>query len=145
MVADGGLGQAERLVRWQTHASPSGCAWIRLSSRSRAGSAMTLRAAAGARRRRPKRAGESAAAGGDGRDVCTVNIDTHRCRVRRHDRSPSIESDAQQPEVLFVCVHNAGRSQMAAGLVSSLGGPGPRALGRQRARRDGSTPRSSRR
>jgi arsenate reductase (thioredoxin) len=24
---------------------------------------------------------------------------------------------AEQPEVLFVCVHNAGRSQMAAGLV----------------------------
>ena len=23
----------------------------------------------------------------------------------------------EQPEVLFVCVHNAGRSQMAAGLV----------------------------
>jgi protein-tyrosine-phosphatase len=25
------------------------------------------------------------------------------------------------PEVLFVCVHNAGRSQMAAGLLSKLG------------------------
>ena len=25
------------------------------------------------------------------------------------------------PEVLFVCVHNAGRSQMAAGLLASLG------------------------
>jgi protein-tyrosine-phosphatase len=25
--------------------------------------------------------------------------------------------DSHQPEVLFVCVHNAGRSQMAAGLV----------------------------
>ena len=24
----------------------------------------------------------------------------------------------EQPEVLFVCVHNAGRSQMAAGLVT---------------------------
>lgn len=26
------------------------------------------------------------------------------------------------PEVLFVCVHNAGRSQMAAGLLERLGG-----------------------
>ena len=26
------------------------------------------------------------------------------------------------PEVLFVCVHNAGRSQMAAGLLQKLGG-----------------------
>jgi len=29
---------------------------------------------------------------------------------------------AEIPEVLFVCVHNAGRSQMAAGLLSKLGG-----------------------
>ena len=27
-----------------------------------------------------------------------------------------------RPRVLFVCVHNAGRSQMAAGFLSSLGG-----------------------
>ena len=27
-----------------------------------------------------------------------------------------------RPEILFVCVHNAGRSQMAAGLTSYLGG-----------------------
>ena len=27
-----------------------------------------------------------------------------------------------KPEVLFVCVHNAGRSQMAAGLLGRLGG-----------------------
>jgi arsenate reductase (thioredoxin) len=27
------------------------------------------------------------------------------------------------PEVLFVCVHNAGRSQMAAGLLQSKAGP----------------------
>ncbi len=33
-----------------------------------------------------------------------------------------MESAARQPEVLFVCVHNAGRSQMAAGLLSKLGG-----------------------
>ena len=28
---------------------------------------------------------------------------------------------AERPEVLFVCVHNAGRSQMAAGLLDALG------------------------
>jgi protein-tyrosine-phosphatase len=31
-------------------------------------------------------------------------------------------SGEAKPEVLFVCVHNAGRSQMAAGLLSKLGG-----------------------
>ena len=37
------------------------------------------------------------------------------------------------PEVLFVCVHNAGRSQMAAALLEHHArGPGPRALGRHR-------------
>src|SRR4051794_27443789 len=29
---------------------------------------------------------------------------------------------AESPEVLFVCVHNAGRSQMAAGLLERLAG-----------------------
>jgi arsenate reductase len=29
---------------------------------------------------------------------------------------------SDKPSVLFVCVHNAGRSQMAAGFLSSLGG-----------------------
>jgi len=29
---------------------------------------------------------------------------------------------ADKPAVLFVCIHNAGRSQMAAGWLSSLGG-----------------------
>jgi arsenate reductase (thioredoxin) len=38
------------------------------------------------------------------------------------------------PEVLFVCVHNAGRSQMAAGLMGRLGG------GRVRVRSAGSDP-----
>jgi len=38
------------------------------------------------------------------------------------------------PEVLFVCVHNAGRSQMAAGLLIK------RAEGRVRVRSAGSTP-----
>jgi arsenate reductase (thioredoxin) len=40
----------------------------------------------------------------------------------------------EQPEVLFVCVHNAGRSQMAAGLVSVRSG------GRIHVRSAGSTP-----
>lgn len=30
--------------------------------------------------------------------------------------------DDQRPTILFVCVHNAGRSQMAAGLARKLGG-----------------------
>ena len=38
------------------------------------------------------------------------------------------------PQVLFVCVHNAGRSQMAAGLLSKLGD------GRIDVRTAGSTP-----
>ena len=41
-----------------------------------------------------------------------------------------------QPEVLFVCVHNAGRSQMAAGLVKLRSG------GRVHVRSAGSTPAS---
>ena len=40
----------------------------------------------------------------------------------------------EQPEVLFVCVHNAGRSQMAAGLVNL------RSKGRIHVRSAGSTP-----
>ena len=42
----------------------------------------------------------------------------------------------EQPEVLFVCVHNAGRSQMAAGLVSLRSG------GRIQVRSAGSVPAS---
>ena len=33
------------------------------------------------------------------------------------DRVDASGAESEQPEVLFVCVHNAGRSQMAAGLV----------------------------
>jgi arsenate reductase len=33
----------------------------------------------------------------------------------------SIQPDQNKPSVLFVCVHNAGRSQMAAGFMSHLG------------------------
>jgi protein-tyrosine-phosphatase len=40
----------------------------------------------------------------------------------------------EQPDVLFVCVHNAGRSQMAAGLVRL------RSAGRIHVRSAGSTP-----
>jgi arsenate reductase (thioredoxin) len=40
----------------------------------------------------------------------------------------------ETPEVLFVCVHNAGRSQMAAGLLDKL------AAGRVRVRSAGSAP-----
>jgi arsenate reductase (thioredoxin) len=42
--------------------------------------------------------------------------------------------EAQTPEVLFVCVHNAGRSQMAAALLER------HADGRVRVRSAGSTP-----
>lgn len=41
------------------------------------------------------------------------------------------------PEVLFVCVHNAGRSQMAAALLAALGG------GRVHVRSAGSDPTSA--
>lgn len=34
----------------------------------------------------------------------------------------SSESSSPRPTVLFVCVHNAGRSQMAAGFLTQLGG-----------------------
>jgi len=35
---------------------------------------------------------------------------------------------SDQPTVLFVCVHNAGRSQMAAGYLRALGGDAVRVL-----------------
>ena len=44
--------------------------------------------------------------------------------------------DKDQPEVLFVCVHNAGRSQMAAGLLKL------RSAGRINVRSAGSAPRT---
>ena len=44
---------------------------------------------------------------------------------------------ATKPSVLFVCVHNAGRSQMAAAYLSSLGG------GAVEVRSAGSTPADS--
>jgi arsenate reductase (thioredoxin) len=48
--------------------------------------------------------------------------------------SPEQTKNDRIPEVLFVCVHNAGRSQMAAGLLSKL------AEGRVRVRSAGSDP-----
>jgi arsenate reductase (thioredoxin) len=50
---------------------------------------------------------------------------------------PMSETLYPQPEVLFVCVHNAGRSQMAAGLVSL------RSNGRIHVRSAGSDPAES--
>jgi arsenate reductase len=44
------------------------------------------------------------------------------------------EADSGTPEVLFICVHNAGRSQMAAALLDHHAG------GRVRVRSAGSTP-----
>ena len=46
----------------------------------------------------------------------------------------SDQPESDQPSVLFVCVHNAGRSQMAAGFLSHLGG------GEVRVRSAGSLP-----
>jgi arsenate reductase len=36
------------------------------------------------------------------------------------DRPISVKSPSGKPSVLFVCVHNAGRSQMAAGFLTEL-------------------------
>ena len=46
----------------------------------------------------------------------------------------AVDIDARMPEVLFVCVHNAGRSQMAAGLLKL------RSQGRVHVRSAGSAP-----
>ena len=46
------------------------------------------------------------------------------------------DNQARQPTVLFLCVHNAGRSQMAAAWLEHLGG------GRVRVLSGGSTPAS---
>ena len=45
---------------------------------------------------------------------------TRRAGRRLHDREDRIMTD--KPSVLFVCVHNAGRSQMAAGFLAHLAG-----------------------
>ena len=35
---------------------------------------------------------------------------------------PATDTAGERPSVLFVCVHNAGRSQMAAGFLTALAG-----------------------
>src|SRR6478736_3067770 len=56
------------------------------------------------------------------------------CRSWRPRTAPAAAEAMTQPEVLFVCVHNAGRSQMAAGLVKLRSG------GRVHVRSAGSDP-----
>lgn len=56
-----------------------------------------------------------------------------RDRLRATARAEA-KIEAEKPEVLFVCVHNAGRSQMAAGLLNK------RAGGRMSVRSAGSEP-----
>src|SRR5208282_5642675 len=41
---------------------------------------------------------------------------------RNEEGSNETMTDFKKPEILFLCVHNAGRSQMAAGFARSLGG-----------------------
>jgi protein-tyrosine-phosphatase len=65
-----------------------------------------------------------------------IDIDSNRFRVRscRHRSASMRRREIVKPEVLFVCVHNAGRSQMAAGLVELRSG------GRIHVRSAGSAP-----
>ena len=49
-------------------------------------------------------------------------------------------SDADRPTVLFVCVHNAGRSQMAAGYLRALGGDDVQVLSAGSAPKDSINP-----
>jgi arsenate reductase len=51
--------------------------------------------------------------------------------------TPATATTADKPSVLFVCVHNAGRSQMAAAFLATLGG------GRIEVRSAGSQPADS--
>jgi arsenate reductase (thioredoxin) len=74
---------------------------------------------------------ERRAAGGDrgerfhvAKDIDSGRCDWQNCCIDRHQspRQEQGERAKEQPEVLFVCVHNAGRSQMAAGLVKLRSG-----------------------
>jgi arsenate reductase (thioredoxin) len=47
---------------------------------------------------------------------------------------PGVKSETSKPSVLFVCIHNAGRSQIAAGFLTHL------SQGRVEVRSAGSTP-----
>ena len=73
---------------------------------------------------------------GDSRVTVFVPVLAHRFareRLKAHAQAEGVVTK-DQPEVLFVCVHNAGRSQMAAGLVRL------RSDGRIHVRSAGSTP-----
>jgi protein-tyrosine-phosphatase len=73
---------------------------------------------------------------GDSRVTVYVPVLAHRFARERLKALGQAEGlvGKEQPEVLFVCVHNAGRSQMAAGLVKL------RSHGRVHVRSAGSTP-----
>ena len=75
---------------------------------------------------------------GDARITAFVPVLVHRFARERLRALGQAEGRfvKEQPEVLFVCVHNAGRSQMAAGLVKL------RSEGRIHVRSAGSTPAS---
>jgi arsenate reductase (thioredoxin) len=80
--------------------------------------------------------GESLELLGDSRVNVFVPVLAHRFARERLKALAQAEGviTKDQPEVLFVCVHNAGRSQMAAALV------GLRSQGRIHVRSAGSTP-----
>ena len=73
---------------------------------------------------------------GDSRINVYVPVLAHRFARERLKALAQVEGAIvkEQPEVLFVCVHNAGRSQMAAGLVKL------RSEGRVHVRSAGSAP-----
>jgi protein-tyrosine-phosphatase len=73
---------------------------------------------------------------GEARIVAFVPVLVHRFTRERLQALAQAEGIVakDQPEVLFVCVHNAGRSQMAAGLLKLRSG------GRIHVRSAGSTP-----
>ena len=73
---------------------------------------------------------------GDANVTVYVPVLAHRFTRERLKALAQAEGilDKDQPEVLFVCVHNAGRSQMAAGLLKLRSG------GRVHVRSAGSTP-----
>jgi arsenate reductase len=73
---------------------------------------------------------------GEARINVFVPVLAHRFTRERLKALAQVEGKLvkEQPEVLFVCVHNAGRSQMAAGLVKL------RSVGRVHVRSAGSAP-----
>jgi protein-tyrosine-phosphatase len=73
------------------------------------------------------------AAAADGRRSHTAPT-AERTAMSTDDRDHAADDVARHPQVLFVCVHNAGRSQMAAALLEH------HAAGRVDVRSAGSTP-----